>query len=48
MATDNGLLSIKKNISKKIYNIKLHLQGQTIKSIDIVDAATYIGSNRKN
>ena len=48
VATDNGLISIKKDNSKKIEHIDLHMEGQTIKSIDFVDPATFIGFNRKN
>ncbi len=35
-------------MNKKVEHIDLHLEGKSIKSIDFVDPATYIGINRKN
>lgn len=48
VATDNGLISMKKNMSKKIEHIDVHMEGQSIRAIDFVDPSTYIGFNRKN
>lgn len=48
IATDNGLISMKKNKSKKIEHIDVHMEGQSIRAIDLVDPSTYIGFNRKN
>jgi hypothetical protein len=48
IATDNGLISLKKNLSKKVEHIDIHLEGESIRAIDFVDPATYIGFNRKN
>ena len=48
IATDNGLMYMRKNFNKKLEHIEIHLEGESIRAIDIVDPATYIGFNRKN